>query len=317
MKVTLYYIALAFLFVLNKLPMCVIHLLSDIIYFPVYYLARYRRKVVRDNLVKSFPEKDIKEIRKIEKRFYHSLCDYFLEMVKFYGMSEKEVRARMVFEGLDKMQEAVDDGHSCVLYMGHLFNWEFVTSLSLYFNREDLVVGDIYHPLENKRFDALVKRMRDQYGAESITMANTLRRIMQISKENKKYIIGFIADQVPTWESINHWVDFFHRDTPVFTGTEKIAQRTHASLFYAHMERVKRGYYRLHIEKFADDAAALPEFEATNIYYKLLTDNIRETPELWLWTHKRWKRTREGYARREAKRIEDRKKLAERASKNV
>lgn len=317
MKVTLYYIALAFLFVLNKLPMCVIHLLSDIIYFPVYYLARYRRKIVRDNLVKSFPEKDIKEIRKIEKRFYHSLCDYFLEMVKFYGMSEKEVRARMVFEGLDKMQEAVDDGHSCVLYMGHLFNWEFVTSLSLYFNREDLVVGDIYHPLENKRFDALVKRMRDQYGAESITMANTLRRIMQISKENKKYIIGFIADQVPTWESINHWVDFFHRDTPVFTGTEKIAQRTHASLFYARMERVKRGYYRLHIEKFADDAAALPEFEATNIYYKLLTDNIRETPELWLWTHKRWKRTREGYAIREAKRIEDRKKLAERASKNV
>ena len=97
---------------------------------------------------------------------------------------------------------------------------------------------------------------------------------------------------MPTWESINHWVDFFHRDTPVFTGTEKIAQRTHASLFYARMRRVKRGHYVLKIEDMAEDAALLPEYEPTNMYYRLLAENIRETPELWLWTHNRWKRTR-------------------------
>ena len=159
--------------------------------------------------------------------------------------------------------------------------------------------------------------MRAQFGTEAITMANTLRRIMQISKEGKKYVIGFIADQVPTWESINHWLDFFHRDTPVFTGTEKIAQRTHAALFYAHVHREKRGHYVLRIDKMADDAALLPEFEATNMYYRHLSENIREVPELWLWTHNRWKRTREGYARREAKRVEDRKKLVENSKKNV
>lgn len=305
------------MFLLNKLPMCVLHLLSDILYFPIYYVARYRRKVVRDNLVKSFPEKELKEIKRIEKKFYHSLCDYFVEMIKYYGMSEKEIRRRMKFVGHEKLQAMLDKGHSCVLYMGHFFNWEFVTSISLHVGGDDIVVGDIYHPLENKNFDALTKRMRDQYGAESITMANTLRRIMQITKEKKRYLIGFIADQVPTWESINHWVDFFHRDTPVFTGTEKIAARTHAALFYARMVREKRGCYTLHIEQFADDAALLPEFEATNIYYKLLSENIRQTPELWLWTHKRWKRTREGYAKREAKRIEDRRRLVEKANKNV
>ena len=318
MKTFMYYIAVAFLFVLNRLPMCVLHFLSTLLYYPMYYIVRYRRKVVRDNLVKSFPEKGMKEILSIEKKFYRSLCDYFMEMIKFYGMSEKEVKERMKFDGIELMQEVLDKGQSCVLYMGHMFNWEFVTSISLHLRQDkDVVVGDIYHPLENERFDALVKRMRDQYGAESITMANTLRRIIQIGKENKRYLIGFIADQVPTWESINHWVNFFHRDTPVFTGTEKIAQRTHAALFYARMERVRRGYYVLHVEKFADDAALLPEFEPTNIYYRLLTENIIESPELWLWTHKRWKRTREGYARREAKRIEDRKKLVERAKGNV
>ena len=291
--------------------MSILHLLSSLFYYPVYHIFRYRRKVVRDNLVKSFPEKEIKEIRSIEKKFYRSLCDYFVEMIKFYGMSEKKIRKHMDFTGMEKAKEMLDKGHSIVLYMGHLFNWEFVTSITLHIEAEDLVIGDIYHPLENKRFDALVKRMRDQYGAESITMANTLRRIMQISKEKKKYLIGFIADQVPTWESINHWLDFFHRDTPVFTGTEKIAQRTGASLFYGRMERVKRGKYVMHLELMAENAAELKEFEATNMYYERLTENIRQSPELWLWTHKRWKRTREGYAAREKLREEKRKLLRE------
>lgn len=313
----MYYLAVAILFVLNKLPMSFLHFLSTLLYYPIYYIVRYRRKVVRDNLVKSFPEKSLDEVKRIEKKFYRSLCDYFMEMIKYYGMSEEKIKKYMKIEGLEHFQAAVDRGQPCALYMGHLFNWEYVTSITLHFKRDDATVGAIYHPLENERFDALVKKMREQYGTESISMANTLRRIMEIGKEKKKYVIGFIADQVPTWESINHWLDFFHRDTPVFTGTEKIARRTHAALFYAHIERVKRGHYVMRIIPFADDAALLPEFEATNIYYRMLSDNIRETPELWLWTHKRWKRTREGYARREAKRVEDRKRLVENAKKNV
>lgn len=317
MKSILYYVTLAVLFVLNRLPLRVLYLLSSLLYYPVYHIVRYRRKVVRDNLVKSFPEKDLKEIESIEKKFYRSLCDYFVEMIKYYGMSENEINKYVKFEGIEHFNAAVDRGQPCVLYMGHFFNWEYVTSISLHFKRDDIALGAIYHPLENSRFDALVKKMREQYGTESISMANTLRRIMEIGKEGKKYVIGFIADQVPTWESINYWLDFFHRDTPVFTGTEKIARRTHAALFYANFERVKRGHYVMRIEPFADDAAKLPEFEATNIYYSMLTQNIRRSPELWLWTHKRWKRTREGYAKREAKRIEDRKRLVERAKGNV
>ena len=317
MKALLYYIAVAFLFVMNKLPMRVLHFFSSILYYPVYHVARYRRKVVRDNLVKSFPEKDIKEIKEIEKKFYRNLCDYFVEMVKYYGMSEEEIKRYMRFEGVEKFHAAVDAGHPCVLYMGHFFNWEYVTSITLHFKRDDAQVGEIYHPLENRRFDALVKKMRAQYGAEPITMANTLRRVMQIGKSGKMYVIGFIADQVPTWESIKHWVDFMHRDTPVFTGTEKIAQRTHASLFYAHVRREKRGHYVLRIEDMAEDAALLPEFEPTNMYYRLLAENIRETPDLWLWTHRRWKRTRQGYAEREKRREQNRKRLAENEMKDL
>lgn len=309
MKTVLYYLAVSVLFVLNKLPFCIVYLISDILYFLVYYLARYRRRIVRENLVKSFPEKDIKEIKKIERKFYAALCDYFVEAVKYYGMSEKQIRKRMVFTGLEDAYRMLDEGRSCVCYMGHFFNWEYITSLPLHFNLNETVVGDIYHPLENKRFDKLVKTMRNQYGAESITMANTLRRIMQLTKENQKFLIGFIADQVPTWESINHWLDFLHRDTPVFTGTEKIARRTHAAVFFVRMRRVKRGYYAAHFELFTEDASKTPEFEPTNKYYEMIEEEIRQFPETWLWTHNRWKRTREGYEERERRRVEDRKRL--------
>ena len=122
MKAVLYYISVAVLFVLNKLPFCVLYLFSDILYYFVYYVLRYRREVVRKNLVGSFPEKDLNEIKKIERKFYSSLCDYFVETVKYYGMSEKEVRRRMVITGIDDINRMLAQGHSCVCYMKHFFN---------------------------------------------------------------------------------------------------------------------------------------------------------------------------------------------------
>ena len=311
MKAFFYYIAVVFLFILNRLPFFVIYFISDILYFILYYIVRYRRKVVRNNLVNSFPEKSIKEIKAIESKFYHRLCDFFLEIVKLYGMSEENARKRMEFVGMEKMHSLIEQGHSAVVYMGHMFNWEFMNSVSLYFDADKVFVGEVYHTLRNPYFDSLMRRVRGEFGAEPIPMKNTLRRILQAEKENKKFVVGFVADQLPKWEAIKHWVDFLNQDTPVFVGTEKIAQRCHAAIYYTHIERVKRGYYRVKIECLAEDASLLPDFEATNRYYKSLETNIKEYPELWLWTHKRWKRTREAFDAREKMRLDTLKKRAE------
>ena len=311
MKAFLYYISVVFLFIINKLPFCILYLLSDIMYLLVYHVARYRRKVVRSNLVNSFPDKSIKEIRCIERKFYHCLCDFFLEVIKLYGMSGNEVRKRMEFAGVEKFQNSIEQGHSAVVYIGHIFNWEMMNSVSLYFDLDKVFAGEIYHPLRNSYFDSLMRKVRGQYGAEPIPMKNTLRRILQAEKEGKKFIVGFVADQLPKWEAIKHWVDFLNQDTPVFVGTEKIAQRCRAAIFYTRVERIKRGYYRLNVELLAEDASLLPEFEATELYYKRLEANIKESPELWLWTHKRWKRNREAFEERERRRMETLRKKAE------
>lgn len=306
MKAILYYIVRFFWILLSCLPFCILYVLSDVLYLIVYYVVRYRRKIVRKNLVESFPEKKLNEIIAIERKFYHALCDYFVETVKLDGMSDKAVRKQITFEGVEEVDKVLAEGRSVVAYMAHTFNWEYATSMPLFLHQSDAVVGQIYHPLRNKYFDKLLKKIRAQYGSENIAMKATLRRIVDITKQKKPFVIGFIADQIPKWEAMHHWVNFLNHDTAVFTGTEKIARRTESAVFFLGFKRVKRGKYVGRFQLMVDNAMSLPELELTNMYYRFLEDSIKSEPELWLWSHNRWKRTREAFVEREKKRAMER-----------
>lgn len=299
-------IAIAILYLLNKLPMRVLYIFSDILYLIMCHVVGYRRKLVRKNLRNSFPEKSDKELRSIEKEFYANLCDYFMETIKYYGMSADELSKHMEFKGLDGLNAALASGRSCVCYMLHTFNWEFVTSLPLYIGGENIKVGAVYHKLRNPYFDKVFKDMRAQYGGDNVTMKNTLRHIIGITKEKKQFVYGFMADQLPKVEAMNHWVTFLNQDTAVFTGAEKIACRTHSSVFNLKLVKVARGKYVGIFELMFEDASLCEENEVTNRYFSLGEEYIRKNPAMWLWTHNRWKR---GRASREAyeKHIADRR----------
>lgn len=314
MSALLHGITVAFLYLLNKLPLRLLYFISDFIYLIIYYVVGYRRKVVRGNMRKSFPEKSEKELRKIEKEFYCNLCDYFVETIKYYGMSPEELAKHIEFKGLDGLYKAIDNGRSCVCYMLHSFNWEFVTALPLFLNRENVVVGAVYHKLRNARFNEIFKKMRAQYGADNVSMKNTLRHIIEITRKKQLFVYGFMADQLPKVEAMNHWVTFLNQDTAVFTGAEKIACRTKSSVFNLALVKVARGKYVGTFELMFEDASQCAENEVTNEYFRISEELIRKYPAMWLWTHNRWKR---GRASREAfeKRIADRHKaLAENAS---
>lgn len=309
-------ISLAFLYILNKLPLRVLYFISDLLFPVFYYVVGYRRKVVRKNLHNCFPEKSEKELLAIEKDFYHRFCDYFVETIKFYGMSEKEVVKHIDFKGLDEVRRMLAEGRSCVCYMGHVFNWEFVVSLPVFMrDQADVAIGAVYHRLRNPRFDKLCNDMRAQYGADNVDMKKTLRHIVNLQKNNKKFIFGFISDQLPKMEAMNHWLTFMNQDTPVFTGAEKIAVRTKSSVFYVNMVREKRGRYVADFILMAEDATVLPEFELTNDFFRRIEDDIRKDPASWLWTHKRWKRTRADQERYKERVTNHRRALAEEAAK--
>lgn len=288
----LYYVVYAVWYTLSLLPLGVLYVFSDVLFYIVYYFVRYRRRLVRKNLVNSFPDKSNDEIVKIEREFYSWFCDYVVESIKLLSMSRNQMARRMVFKGAERVKQSVSEGKSCAVYLGHCCNWEWVTSLPLAMEGEALC-GQIYHVLENKAFDRLFLKLRSRMGAVSIPMADTLRRVIEYRQKGEKIVIGFIADQVPFWNSIHYWTDFLHQDTPVLTGTERIARKCGFDVYYLEVKKLRRGYYSAEFKLITSNVSATKDYELTEQYFRMLEKTINEHPAYWLWTHNRWKRTRE------------------------
>ena len=290
----LYYIGFGLWWIVSILPMPIHYFFSTLIYFVIYYLVGYRRKVVRQNLVECFPDKSQKEIIAIEKGFYQYFCDLMVEAVKFFSITKKEMKHRMVMKGLDRISESVDKGRSIALFLGHNCNWEWVSTFPLWIGNDRIRSLQLYHPLENPVMDRLVGYERERMGSTNITMAQSIRHITKF-RQDGPVIVGFISDQVPLWESMNYWLPFFGKDTPTMTGAERIATKMDFDCYYVHMRRVRRGYYEATFELMTDTPKQKPEFWLTEEYYKRLQENICEQPSYWLWSHRRWKRTRRNY----------------------
>lgn len=294
MKNLTYYLSFALWFIISLLPLWVFYRLSDGLYYLVYHVVRYRRRVVYANLRSSFPEKSEAEIERIAKDFYSFFCDYIVETLKLFSIGEKNMRKRMKFEGLDQVKEDFANGRSVSVYLGHYCNWEWISSLGLHLDEQ---CGQIYHPLENVTVDRLFLYMRGRFKAQSIKMDDTFLTILKWKKEGRKNIVGYIADQVPGYNNIHYWADFLHHDTPVFTGAERISKIMDTAVYYIDVERPRRGYYVARFIKIADSLNEHPVFFATEQYFRLLEKNIQRAPQYWLWSHKRWKRTREEFNR--------------------
>ncbi len=202
-QINLIYYSVFFLwYLLSLLPLRFLYFISDLLFYPLYYCIRYRRKIIRNNLSNSFPEKDLKEIVQIEKQFYSFFCDYIVETLKLFSISKKQLMRRMTFEGLK-------------------------------------------------------------------------------------------------WNSIHHWTEFLNQETPVFIGTEKIGKQVDALIYYADVTRVKRGYYHCRLKPLCDTPRQVPDFELTDLFTRELEQTIKAHPQYWLWSHNRWKRTKEEWLRRQ------------------
>ena len=290
----LYYLTYGTLWLLSLLPLRVHYVLSDIIYLLVYHVVGYRRRMVRRNMADSFPEKTEAELREMEKAFYHWFCDYLVETVKLLTISREQLRRRMVFRGTEIVDEIVESGQSCAVYLGHYCNWEWITSLPLWVTPK-AQCGQIYHALENPDFDRLFLKLRQRMGAVCIPMAETLRQIAAYRQQKRPVVIGYISDQVPFWNNIHHWLNFLHHDTPVLTGTERLARSAGQAVLYIDVTRPRRGYYVAEFKLIERNPKQTSNYELTDAYFRLLEASILRAPQYWLWTHNRWKRSHEEF----------------------
>ena len=294
-------ILIALLKGLSHLPLRLLYVLSDVLFVLVYYVVRYRRGVVRRNIDASFPERTAEERRGIERDFYRFFCDYIVETIKLLTISEEEIKRRMIIEGMPRLEESLEKCPFAFIYLGHYCNWEWVSSIPLWGEHGRVPSAQLYRPLKNKAFDRLFLDLRQRFGSKSISKYEALRQILKMKAEGVRSIVGFVSDQSPQPNSIHEWAEFLHQDTPVFTGTERIAKKVGAAIYIADVQRVRRGYYHMHLHLVTEEPAKYPDYELTQLYMTKLEQMIRRQPHLWLWSHKRWKHTRESVARELAK----------------
>ena len=285
-------------YLLSLLPFWILYILAGFAYLIVYKLIGYRTRVVRNNLRTSFPEKSQEELKKIEKQFYHWLCDYFFETLKLLSISKKELDKRFVITNPEVITDCFKEGQNVAAILGHYCNWEWLTRVGKDFNNEKRKVGIIYHPLYNKVFDKLLIDIRTSESSITVPKKDILRQLLTFKKEGIMSILGYVSDQSPKWENIHLWLPFLNHDTPVFTGGERIMRKMNDAIFYVEMKRPKRGYYTCTYHLITKEPNSLPEHEITRIFFQMLEKTVQNAPQYYLWSHNRWKRTHEEYNRR-------------------
>lgn len=279
-------IASALLYLVSCLPYTVFYFISDMVGFVLYKVIGYRRAVVRQNLANSFPEKSIAERKKIELKFFHYLPDLLVESVKMRTMTKEEVNKRMVLLNPEEMYKHLDAGRPVVAVTAHYGNWEWgIYSLGLMTKNPVMI---IYKPLSNQKYDEIFSDIRSRFGAIMVPMKQTLRKIM--AYKDKPHVSVFVADQAPPYQAHDFAVNFLNQPTLVFTGAARIAQKLNAPMVYCHIDRVKRGYYTCQFTTLHDNPVDSTVEELTTVYNRFAEAIIRQRPELWLWSHKRWKR---------------------------
>jgi Kdo2-lipid IVA lauroyltransferase/acyltransferase len=284
------YLFQAISWLLSRAPRFILYGIADIIFVSLYYIIGYRKKVVYKNLKKSFPEKSNKEIKSIRKKFFHHLSDIFVENIALIKMKPERIRKMVEFENHELIENLYKKGKSIVGITAHYGNWEIFITLPFFSPHTTLCV---YKPLNNKYFDYEFYKMRAKLGEVPVTMKDAYRTVLKYNNNNKLTILGLIADQRPPLNSGNYWTTFLNQETPVFLGPEKIAQKLNAAVVYTHVDKIKRGKYLLIPTLLFDEPKNCKEYEITETHLRLLEKYIKEKPEYWLWSHKRWKHKRE------------------------
>lgn len=270
-------------------PYRLLYLLSDFVYFILYYLIRYRRKIVRKNLNHSFPDKNSNEIEIIEKKFYHNLSDIILETIKIMHVSKKSIVERMKITNPEMIHALYQQKKSVFMAIGHNGNWEMLAlSLSLNLKHQSIA---IYKKISNTYFDQMMKRMRGKWGTLMLFESKSVYRQLASRKTDQNAVL-ILGDQTPAGLETDYWTTFLNQETPFFNGLEKMAKSLNYSVVFLDCRRVRRGYYEVTAVPVCNDCEKTKDTEISSTYVRLLEEAIQKQPDNWLWSHRRWKHKR-------------------------
>ena len=270
--------------ILSKMPIGVHHFFADYLIYPLmYYVARYRRKIVDKNIRNAFPNWTEAQHKDLRKRFYHQFADLIVETIYGYTASDAEMRGHMQLVDEDKLVQACHQYGGAITTLAHLGTWEWVSDFGRRYAVEGIQECNVYRRLKNRYFDQLMLDIRNQRGGECVEKDLLLRRLIQLRQSDLKPMYGMLSDQKPSPRNAHVWTTtFLNQDTAFLCGAEVLSKKFGYPLFYAYITSTKRGYYTAKFIPMQSD-------NMTEEYARLLERNILEQPHLWLWSHNRWK----------------------------
>jgi Kdo2-lipid IVA lauroyltransferase/acyltransferase len=288
MQFIAYCLILPWILLLSVLPFRIGNFVSWKIYVLLFYLLRYRRKVVDTNLKNSFPEKSQEERNRIAKAFYRHLADVFMDGFRAFTISKDRLRKHLYCKNPELLRRYYDSGKDVIIAVGHYNSWElFLTGLNLFIRHQAVV---IYQPLTNKYLDRLLRKKRGEFN----TMMLARNEVKEFYSSERKSLsaIVYAIDQSPPKANKCYWMTFLNQETGVNFGTEKMAKDYDQPVVYARITKERRGYYALEFVDVSSNPKDTAYGEITTKVTRLLEEDIRNKPEFWLWSHKRWKKQR-------------------------
>ncbi len=272
---------------LSKLPFGILYFISDILYIVVYRIGGYRKKVVRENLQYSFPEKSEQELKAIEQEFYRHLFDIMVETMKCESINLAELNDRMVSENPEVLQNLMERNQSAMIITGHYNNWEWSGRKVIVDSQGQAIIA--YKKVTNPHVEDIILKSRMRFGGHVVSMMQFIRYVLKRRKETLFPVL--IADQTPHKDKIEYVTNFLNQDTAVYLGGENLAKSLKLPVYFMSVSKVKRGYYTYRLDLITEDYNA-PKYEITNKHIALLEKQIVGNSAYWLWSHRRWKYTR-------------------------
>jgi KDO2-lipid IV(A) lauroyltransferase len=273
---------------LGYTPFALLYLCADLFYLLNYYLIGYRKKTVIQNLKKSFPEKSDQEIQAIARKFYRHFADLVVETIKAFQMAEKSFSQRFRFKNPEVLNDLYDQNKSVALLSGHYGNWEWTIALPKIVRHQ---VNVIYRPIQDETFDHYIKNGRSRFGMHMMMARISGRTMLEFAKSGQLNATYYLTDQTALKDT-DYWMLFLNQETAVFPGAEIMASKFKQAVVFMDIQKVRRGYYEVEFTTLFDDASTTEKYEVTKSHTRFLEEIIRKRPELWLWSHKRWKHTR-------------------------
>jgi len=276
--------------IINTIPFRIKYFLSDILSPVLNHLFRYRKKVILNNLKNAFPEKNEKQIKEITRSFYRQLTDLIFEIIKLDSLSETELFRQVTVSGEDILTQLAEQKKGVIVVMSHSGNWEWTSQRVCFsgrcFNYVGVIAKEVSDPYFDQYFSDLRMKLQKGY-SEIIPFTQTARYLASI--RHKTSMLITIADQTPHINQIQYRTEFLNQDSGIFLGPERIAKSLNYAVVFCHVNKTGRGLYHIEYELITDAPKEKQPFEITNSHVKMLEADIRKQPEIWLWSHRRWK----------------------------